>query len=281
MLVAGGELGALVAGGELGAGGWVGAGLGAAGFTLAGLGGALGVGAGATEMLGTGGAAGTLNDFPGGAPLPVPGGELGALGKLLGGRDGDVSDFNATAVAAFGGGVEVVLGFGGPQEVVGAGPGAGAADGGRDTPALGPGGFGATEEVAGATGLGATEAVAAAGATDATGFGAGTDVLAAPGARDGVAAVGLGKSGGAGIDVSPVAGPGPSGATGCTGIVVDGPGGASSRQARPSASKLRSVFRPQIGQSHPTSNRFSCASMLCAGARSRIRSGPTAKPERT
>src|SRR6185503_1045592 len=123
--------------------------------------------------------------------------------------------------------------------------------------------------------------VAGAGAIDATGFGAGTDAPGAPAAREGVAPAGLVKSGGAGIEVSPVAGPGPSGATGCTGMVVDGAGGASSRQARASVSKLRSVFRPQIGQSHPTSNRFWCASMLCAGARSRTRSGPTAKPERT
>jgi hypothetical protein len=123
------------------------------------------------------------------------------------------------------------------------------------------------------------------GATDAAGFGAGTEVpvlgAIAPGARDGVAPAGFVKSGGAGIEVRPVAGPGPSGAMGCTGIVVEGEGGTSSRHASASASKLRSVFRPQMGQSQPTSNRFWCAPMLCAGARSRRRSGPTAKPERT
>jgi hypothetical protein len=226
-----------------------------------------------------------------------------------------VSDFNATAVAALGGAEEAVLGFGGAAEAPGAAAGAG---GGRhDAPGAAgfgatdalpgapgatdalPGAPGATDALPGATPLGATEGVAGAGAIEATGFGA-TDALApgtaalgardgvapgpgtaALGARDGVATAGFAKSGGAGIEVSPVAGPGPSGAAGCTGIVVEGMGAASSRQARPSASKLRSVLRPQMGQSHPTSNRFSWASMLCAGARSRTRSRPTAKPART
>jgi hypothetical protein len=140
----------------------------------------------------------------------------------------------------------------------------------------------------GAAALGAIDDVAGAGVADGIGRGPGieaavlgADTGAAAGARDGVAVPDFPASGGAGIDVSPVAGPGPSGATGCTGIVVEGTGRASSRHASPSASKLRSVLRPQIGQSQPTSNRFLCASMLWAGARSRTRSGPIAKPERT
>ena len=286
----------------------------AGGLALAGLGGALGVGPGAAEMLGTAGAGGTVIGLAGGAPLGAPGGGLGALGKLLGGLEGVVSDFNATAVAALGSGAElalVVAGLGGAE----APPAGAGADGGLDAAILEMAGLGATEEAPGradqgeapgatdelpgacgegaglgateddAAGFGATEDVAGAGATDASGFGAGTDVAAvgaaALGARDGVAAPGFAKRGGAGIEVSPVAGPGPSGATGCTGIVVEGRGGASSRQASASTSKLRSVLRPQIGQSQPTSNRFWCAPMLCAGARSRTRSGPTAKPERT
>jgi hypothetical protein len=180
-----------------------------------------------------------------------------------------------------------VLGRGGVVEALGADAGA---DEGRHDPPAGAAGFGATEApgatdgVLGATGFGRTEAVPGAGATDVTGLGA-VEVLAtgaaAMGARDGVTPEGFVTSGGAGIEVNPVAGPGPGGGGGCTGIVVDGVGGASSRHTRASASKLRSVLRPQMGQSHPTSNRFWWASMVCAGARSRMRSGPTAKPART
>lgn len=186
-----------------------------------------------------------------------------------------VSDFNATAVAALPGGDETVLGFGGAAEALGAAAGAA----GRHELPAGETGFGATDAVAGA-GVGA-------GATDGPDFGASAPATgaAAAGARDGEVdagtAAGFATRGGAGIDVSPVAGPGPSGAGACTGIVVDGAGGASSRHASASASKLRSVLRPQMGQSQPTSNRFSCASMLCAGARSRTRSRPIANPERT
>jgi hypothetical protein len=180
---------------------------------------------------------------------------------LLGGLDVVVSDFNATAVAALAGGAElplVVPGLGGAEAlVVGA-----AAGGGFDAAMLEMPGFGATDEEPNATaaGFGATEEVAGTGGPGETGLGAGTDppVLGtnALGAREGVAAGDFVKRGGAGIEVSPVAGPGPSGATGCTGIVVEGEGGASSRHASASWSKLRSVFRPQIGQSQPTSNRF-------------------------
>jgi len=263
------------------------------------LGGALGVGPAAGEILGTAGAGGTVGGLAGGASLPAAGGELGAFGKLLGGLDVVVSDFNATAVAALAGGTEIApaaAGLGG-TEALGVEAGA---DGGSDAAMLETAGFGATEapgvpDGANDAGLGATEDVVAGfgatedhadpGATDAPGFGAGTEApvigAAALGARDGVAGGGFVKRGGAGIDVSPVAGPGPRGATGCTGIVVEGEGGASSRHASASASKLRRVFRPQIGQSQPTSNRFWCASMVCAGARSRTRSGPAAKPEST
>lgn len=196
----------------------------------------------------------------------------------------------------------MLAGFGGVVDALGPAPGLA----GRHEPPVGAAGLGATDDapdVAGVVavekGFGATDAVAGAG-TDVAGFGAtevdgagaideagfgATDVLAlevsGPGARDAVVVRGLAASGGAGIDVSPVAGPGPSGAGAWTGIVVEGPGGASSRHARPSASKLRSVLRPQMGQSHPTSNRFSCASMVCAGARSRTRSRPIAKPAST
>ncbi|HMI82941.1 MAG TPA: hypothetical protein VK550_02550 [Polyangiaceae bacterium] len=199
---------------------------------------------------------------------------------MLGGFDGVVSDFNATAVAALAGGEEGVLGLGGGAEV----PGVGAGTDGRHPPPEGAAGFGGTDGEVDAGGFGATDVVAGPGATDANGFGA-TEVLAsgaaAAGAREGIAAAGRVSSGGAGIDVRPVAGPGPGGAAGCTGMVAAGAGGASSRQTRASASKLRIVLRPQMGQSHPTSNRFSCASMLCAGARSRTRSEPIAKPART
>ena len=180
-----------------------------------------------------------------------------------------VSDFKATAVAALPGGDEAGVGLGGAAEALAV---EAAGDAGRHEPP------------AGAAGFGATEAVAGDGATGAAGFGAAAAPAigaAATGAREGVAEAGLAASGGAGIDVSPVAGPGPSGSGGCTGIVVEGVGGASSRQARPSASKLRSVLRPQMGQSQPTSNRFWCASMLCAGARSRTRSRPIANPDKT
>ena len=188
---------------------------------------------------------------------------------MLGGLDGVVSDFNATAVAALPGGEERLLGFGGAAEALGIAA-VGAA--GRHEPPAGAAGFGATDgvagaDVAGAAGFGGVEALVAG--------------AAATGARDGVAEAGFATSGGAGIDVSPVAGPGPSGGGGCTGIVVEGAGGASSRHAKPSASKLRSVLRPQMGQSQPTSKRFWCASMLCAGARSRTRSRPIAKPDKT
>ena len=218
-----------------------------------------------------------------------------------------VSDFKATAVAALGA-EEPVVAFGGAVEPAGVAAGGD----GRHEPPVGTSGLGATDDAPGAmdgvpvvAGLGATNGVPGAGATDVVGFGAvdevaggggtdaaaaemagfgATDVLAgaaALGARDGVGAAGLAKGAGAGIEVSPVAGPGPGGGGGCTGIVVEGAGGASSRQARASASKLRSVLRPQMGQSHPTSNRFSWASMVCAGARSRMRSRPIAKPEST
>jgi hypothetical protein len=217
-------------------------------------------------LAGTAGAAGTLGGLAAGAPLGAAGGTLGARGKLLGGLDGVVSDFNATAVAALGGDDPV--------------PAAAGLDGAVEPPAAKDAGFaadhpdpGAVEGVGGAA-FGATDV--APGATDVSGLG-GTD--GAPGARDGVA--GLEASGGAGIDVSPVAGPGPRGATGKTGIAVDGAGGGSSLQVRLSAAKLRSVFRPQMGQSHPTSNRSSRGSMLCEGARSRTRSSPTAKPAST
>jgi hypothetical protein len=155
-----------------------------------------------------------------------------------------------------------VLGRGGAVEALGVDAGAG--DGRHDPPTAGAG-FGATEApgatagALGAIGFGATEDMPGAGATDVAGFGA-TDALApgaaALGTRDGVAPAGFVASGGAGIEVNPVAGPGPGGEGGCTGIVVEGMGGASSRQARPSASKLRSVLRPQMGQSQATSNRF-------------------------
>ena len=60
---------------------------------------------------------------------------------------------------------------------------------------------------------------------------------------------------------------------------------AAAKAAKPgelwAASKLRKVLRPQMGQSQPTSNRFWCASMVCAGARSRTRSRLTAKPAST
>jgi hypothetical protein len=189
-----------------------------------------------------------------------PGGALGALGKMLGGLDGVVNDFSATAVAALGGDepVAVGAGLGGAAEGLGAGaapqPGLGATD---------PPGAGAAE----ASGLGADDIPAPGDA--------------ALGAREGVAAAGLVTRGGAGIEVRPVAGPGPSGVTACTGMVVEGTGAASSRHASASASKLRKVLRPQIGQSQPTSNRFWCASMVCAGARSRTRSRLTAKPAST
>jgi hypothetical protein len=183
-----------------------------------------------------------------------------------------------------------VLGLGGALEALAPGAEDG---GGRHPPAAGvPGvgaidevagalGFGAIDEVAGALGFGAIDEVAGAPATAGLG---GTEALAtgaALGARDGAAAAGFAKLGDAGIAVRPVAGPGPGGGGGCTGGCSAGVGGASSRHTRASASKLRSVLRPQIGQSHPTSNRFSCASMLCAGARSRTRSRPIAKPDRT
>jgi hypothetical protein len=177
---------------------------------------------------------------------------------LLGGLDGVASDFNATAVAALAGGALVVVGLGG-AEALAAGAAAG---GGFDAAMLEIPGLGGKDEAPNddVAGFDATEDVAAAGGAGATDFDAG---IAAPavaanalGARDGVAAGGFAKSGGAGIEVRPVAGPGPSGARGWTGIVVDGEGGASSRHTSASASKLRSVFRPQMGQSQPTSNRF-------------------------
>jgi len=165
---------------------------------------------------------------------------------LLGGLDGVVSDFSATAVAALPGGDETVLGLGGEALGVAAG------DAGRhELPAGTPvaAGFGATEAVAAGAGVGATEPAGLGAAMPPIG-------VAEAGARDGVADGGLATRGGAGIDVSPVAGPGPSGIAGCAGIVVEGVGGAASRQERPSASKLRIVLRPQMGQSQPTSNRF-------------------------
>jgi hypothetical protein len=69
------------------------------------LGGALGLalGDGVDEIFGTAGAGGTVTGLAGAALLGAPGGELGALGYWLGGFDGVVSDFNATALAALGG----------------------------------------------------------------------------------------------------------------------------------------------------------------------------------
>ena len=202
---------------------------------LGAVGGAVGVGPGAAEIFGTGGAAGTLSGWA----AEVPGAALGGLGKLLGGLDGVLSDFSATAVAALGG-----------EEAP--------PRGGRDAPGPGSTGLGATEAALG-IGFGAIEPVPGAGATEESGFGA-TDALdpgaAATGARKGMAPAGFETRGGAGIDVRPVAGPGPSGATGWVGIVIDGVGGASSRKDNASASKLRRVFLPQMGQSQPTSNRF-------------------------
>jgi hypothetical protein len=203
------------------------------------------------------------------------GGALGALGKVLGGLEGVVNDFSATAVATLGGDEPGALGagLGGAAEGLDAGgppqPGLGATE---------PPAVGAVE----GSGLEADDMPA----PGAAGSGLGADDMPAPcaaalGAREGVAPAGFVTMGGAGIEVRPVAGPGPSGAMACTGIVVEGTGGASSRQASASASKLRKVLRPQIGQSQPTSKCFWCASMLCAGARSRTRSRPTAKPAST
>ena len=274
--------------------------LGAASSALAG---AFAAGPSVEAIFGTTGASGTSGGF--GDAAPAPGGaEAGGFGKVLGGLDGVVSDFNATAVAALG-----------PTDGVRLAPGwTGATDGLVDgAPALDEGaGFGATEEFAGAVSFGSVaedagargcgnpgvvEGMGALGGDELAvkeapeelpngvgdvGFGAAGALVVAPGARDALPALaGFAASGGAGIDVSPVAGPGPSGAGGCTGIVVAGAGGASSRQLKPSASKLRKVLRPQIGHSQPTSKRFCCASIVCAGARSRTRSRPIAKPART
>jgi hypothetical protein len=172
-------------------------------------------------MLGTAGAAGTAGIPQGFVFGPPSGAVLGGLGYWLGGLDGVVSDFSATAVAALGGEDGVpATGFGAVE---------GEAGGGRE--AAGPG---AVDDVLGVHGLGAVEGVGAAGATDVAGlgaidvpaagaiepagFGAGMDAPAAPGARAGSAEIpaarGFEKSGGAGIEVSPVAGPGPSGAAG-------------------------------------------------------------------
>jgi hypothetical protein len=210
-------------------------------------------------------------------------GGAGSGGTALGRVGGIPADAGGAVLA--GGGVGVALGReAGPSGVEGGGIEGGGASPGRDGSAM-PGG----REVC--PGLWETliDLRATAVATcDADGLAAEGGELGRIGGTDGV--VGAGMEAGAreagGAEAARrrpgVAGPGPGSAGNCGGGCTPVAGASASRKERPPASKLRSVLRPQMGQSQATSNRFPATSMLWAGARSRMPSEmPMAKPART
>ena len=134
---------------------------------------------------------------------------------------------------------------------------------------------GAAEPIAALTGGGGGGVESGFVVTGATDWASGEVAAATDGADDETA-----LRGGSDVPV-PNEGPGPSGAGACGGGAAAGEGGLASRHTSESAEKLRSVLRPQMGHSQPTSKRSWAASMVWAGARSRTRSRPMAKPAST